>query len=225
MGLRGTILAITYDRQTAKAERAGLRAQRAGLVARASGRVLEIGAGTGANIEHYGAAVASLVLTEPEPPMVRRLRTRAAELAPQATVLRAPAEDLPFEDDTFDVAVSTLVLCGVGDQPRALRELHRVLRPGGRLLFLEHVRADDTAKSRRQDRMNGLNRFLVGCECNRATLASIRTAGFDVTEVEHTTLPKAPAFARPLIIGTAVPVPGQRYGGARSLTVGRSDLG
>ena len=64
-------------------------------------------------------------------------------------VLRAPAEDLPFEDDTFDVVVSTLVLCGVDDQPRALREIRRVLRPGGRLLFLEHVRSTDPKIARR----------------------------------------------------------------------------
>ena len=63
-------------------------------------------------------------------------------------VLRAPAEDLPFEDDTFDVVVSTLVLCGVDDQPRAVREIRRVLRPGGRFLFLEHVRAADPGARR-----------------------------------------------------------------------------
>ena len=90
-----------------------------------------------------------------------------------------PAEDLPFEDATFDVAVSTLVLCGVDDQPRALRELRRVLRPGGQLLFIEHVRSGDTRLARSQDRMNGINRFVVGCDCNRPTLDSIREAGLN----------------------------------------------
>ena len=118
-------------------------------------------------------------------------------------VLRAPAEDLPFDDDTFDVAVSTLVLCGVTDQPRALRQLRRVLRPGGRLLFIEHVRSDDPSLARRQDRMNPVNRFVVHCDCNRPTLTSIQQAGFAVTQIEHQTMPKAPSFVSPLIVGTA----------------------
>ena len=118
-------------------------------------------------------------------------------------MLRAPAEDLPFDDDTFDVAVSTLVLCGVDDQPRALRELRRVLRPGGRLLFIEHVRSDDPGTARLQDRMNWLNRLVVCCDCNRPTLDSIGAAGFTVTQVEHTALPKAPTFVRPAILGSA----------------------
>ncbi len=135
--------------------------------------------------------------------MLRRLERKVRAQAPTATVLRAPAEDLPFDDGTFDVAVSTLVLCGVDDQPRALRELRRVLRPGGRLLFIEHVRSSDPRWARSQDRMNGINRFVVGCDCNRPTLDSIQEAGFTITQVEHTTLPKAPKFARPAIVGSA----------------------
>jgi ubiquinone/menaquinone biosynthesis C-methylase UbiE len=122
---------------------------------------------------------------------------------PGTQTLRAPAEDLPFEDGSFDVAVSTLVLCGVDDQPRALRELRRVLRPGGRLLFLEHLRSDDPATARLQDRMNWLNRLVVCCDCNRPTLDSIRGAGFAVTEVEQTVIPKAPPFVRPAVLGSA----------------------
>ena len=114
-----------------------------------------------------------------------------------------PAEDLPFEDHSFDVAVSTLVLCGVDDQPRALRELRRVLRPGGRLLFIEHLRSEDPALARLQDRMNWLNRLVVCCDCNRPTLDSVRQAGFTVTEVDHTELPKAPKFVRPAVVGSA----------------------
>jgi SAM-dependent methyltransferase len=93
----------------------------------------------------------------------------------------APAEDLPFEDATFDVVVSTLVLCGVDDQPRARRELRRVLRPGGQFLFIEHVRSGDNHLTRSQDCMTGINRFVVGCDCNRPTLDSIREAGLTVT--------------------------------------------
>ena len=208
MGIRTTMFAVSYDRQVARIEKAGLRPPKRSLPgdrpgARDRGR-------TGANLVHYGPAVESLTLTEPEPSMLRRLRRRAHELAPQATVLRAPAEDLPFDDDYFDVAVSTLVLCGVSDQPRSLRELRRVLRPGGELLFIEHVRSDDARVARHQDRMNGLNRFVAGCECNRSTLDSIRAAGFDIVSAEHGTLPKVPSFARPLVVGTATATPGGR---------------
>ena len=203
MGIRTTLFALTYDRQMGRVDRAGLAVHRKELLTGATGRVLEIGSGPGINLPYYGSGVTSLTLTEPEPPMFRRLEKRAASHAAGTTALRAPAEDLPFEDDSFDVAVSTLVLCGVSDQPRALRELHRVLRPGGELLFIEHVRSDDPSLARLQDRMNGFNRFLVGCDCNRPTLRTIESAGFEVTKVEHTSLPNAPKFVRPLIVGAA----------------------
>src|SRR5215469_5468972 len=203
MSLRGKLFALTYDRQMAKAEKAQLGALRRSLLATADGDVLEIGGGTGANLPFYRPGTGSLTITEPEPAMVRRLERRAREQAPLAKILRAPAEDLPFEDGTFDVAVSTLVLCGVSDQPRALRQIRRVLRPGGRLLFLEHVRAGDARLARRQDRMNWLNRLVVCCDCNRPTLASIEQAGFTVGEVTHGKLPKAPSFVSPLIVGRA----------------------
>jgi len=206
MSLRSRIFALTYDRQLAKVEKAGLRTLRAALIGQAAGRVLEIGAGTGANLALYGAALESLVLTEPEKPMIRRLERRVREHTPSATVLRAPAEDLPFEDDAFDTVVSTLVLCGVSDQPRALRQLHRVLRPGGRFLFLEHVRSEEPRLARLQDRLNWLNRAVARCDCNRPTLDSIRAAGFHVDQIEHTAMRKVPPFVAPLIVGVATPV-------------------
>jgi ubiquinone/menaquinone biosynthesis C-methylase UbiE len=203
MTLRSWLFALTYDRQIAKAEQAGLRAFREGLLANATGHVIEIGGGTGANLPCYGPAVKSLTITEPQPPMLRRLQAKARSQAPAATVLRAPAEDLPFDDDTFDIAVSTLVLCGVDDQPRALRELRRVLRPGGQLLFLEHVRSDDPGTARLQDRMNWVNRLVVCCDCNRPTLESIQEAGFSIASIDHIALPKAPKFVSPAVMGTA----------------------
>jgi ubiquinone/menaquinone biosynthesis C-methylase UbiE len=204
MSLSSRIFAATYDRMSTRSEEAGLRAIRHDLLAGAEGRVLEIGAGTGINLSHYRNGIDSLTITEPEPPMLKRLDRRAREQAPLARVLRAPAEALPFEDGAFDTAVSTLVLCGVDDQAVALAELHRVLRPGGRLLFLEHVRADDPALARRQDRMNRINRIIVRCDCNRPTLGSIEAAGFEVTDLQRGEMPKAPAFVRPMIFGTAV---------------------
>jgi ubiquinone/menaquinone biosynthesis C-methylase UbiE len=203
MSFRDSLFAITYDRQMTKAEEAGLRAMRKRLLAGAAGQVLEIGAGTGANLPCYGPKTESLTVTEPLVPMVRRLERRVRDDGAAAKVLRAAAEDLPFDDEAFDVAVSTLVLCGVDDQPRALRELRRVLRPGGRLLFLEHVRSDDPAVGRLQDRINWLNRMVVRCDCNRPTLGTIKQAGFTVTSVEHTVLPKAPKFVSPAITGVA----------------------
>jgi ubiquinone/menaquinone biosynthesis C-methylase UbiE len=203
MSLRWTIIAPAYDRMSRSSEEAGLGDLRHDLLAEATGRVLEIGAGTGVNLPYYGDGVESLVLTEPEPPMLRRLWHAASEHRPDARVIQAPAEDLPFEEDSFDTLVSTLVLCGVDDQSSALREARRVLRPGGRLLFIEHVRADDPALARFQDRFNPLNRFLVGCECNRRTLAAIVAERFEVSRVVHTTTPKAPRFVRPLIVGAA----------------------
>ena len=203
MTLRARFFALTYDRQMARTEQAGLAEFRARLLAGVAGQVLEIGGGTGANLPYYGPAVDELTITEPQPPMLRRLQGKAREQVPAAHVLRAPAEDLPFEDGTFDVAVSTLVLCGVDDQPRALRELRRVLRPGGQFLFLEHLRADDPRLARLQDRMNWLNRLVVCCDCNRPTLTSIQAAGFTITHLEHTLLPKAPKFVGPAILGSA----------------------
>jgi ubiquinone/menaquinone biosynthesis C-methylase UbiE len=203
MSLRTRFFALSYDRQMAKTEKAGLGALRDRLLAGLAGDVLEIGGGTGTNLSRYGPAVTSLTITEPEPPMLRRLKRSVAGQHPSATVLRAPAEDLPFDDQSFDVAVSTLVLCGVDDQPRALRELRRVLRPGGQLLFIEHVRAQDAGTARLQDRMNWLNRLVVCCDCNRPTLDSLRAAGFTVTRLEHTVLPRAPKFVRPAILGSA----------------------
>jgi len=218
MTLRTRIFAMTYDRQMARTEKAGLVAFRQTLLAGAAGHVLEIGGGTGANLPCYGPGVESLTITEPSPPMLRHLERRAGQHATAAKVLRAPAEDLPFEDHTFDVAVSTLVLCGVDDQPRALRELRRVLRPGGKLLFIEHVRSDDPAVARLQDRMNWLNRIVVCCDCNRPTLASMRDAGFVLADVERTALPKAPKFVSPAVMGSAaapVPVPSGSPAAAR----------
>jgi ubiquinone/menaquinone biosynthesis C-methylase UbiE len=204
MSIYGRFFAAVYDRMMASTERDGLSAHRAAVVSQATGDVLEIGGGTGANLRHYGPAVTSLTITEPEQPMARRTRARIAELAPEALFVRAPAEDLPFADDSFDAAVSTLVLCTVDDQPRALRELRRVLRPGGTLLFIEHVRSDDPKLARHQDRMLGLNRRVAhGCHCNRPTLDTIRAAGFDVAQLTRDELTHAPKWVRPLIAGTA----------------------
>ena len=204
MSVWGRVFAAMYDRFMAKSERDCFGAHRKALLTAASGDVLEIGGGTGANLPFYNGAVRALTITEPEKPMARRLEKHIRESKPDAKLLRAPAEDLPFNDESFDIVVSTLVLCTVDDQPRALREVRRVLRPGGRLLFMEHVRSDDEKLARWQDRLLPLNvRLMHGCHCNRPTLEGIRAAGFEVTQVDHTTITHAPPFVRPLVVGFA----------------------
>jgi ubiquinone/menaquinone biosynthesis C-methylase UbiE len=207
MSLRRRLYALAYDRMSAGVEKAGLAALRRHLLPEADGRVLEIGGGTGANLPFYGPDVASLTIAEPHEPMARRLERRAAERASSARIVRAAAEELPFDAGSFDTVVSTLVLCGVDDQERALQEARRVLRPGGKLVFIEHVRSEDERTARLQDRVNPLNRLVACCDCNRPTLAAIEAAGFEVSRLERTTMQKAPRFVRPLIVGVATSKP------------------
>jgi ubiquinone/menaquinone biosynthesis C-methylase UbiE len=204
MGLWGRIFAAGYDTFMSGSEKAGLRERREKLLAPTRGRVLEIGGGTGANLPFYGPEVEELVITEPEEPMARRLEKKLPGYSRPVTVLHVPAEQLPFEDESFDFVVATLVLCTVDDPDRALEEVRRVLKPGGRLLFLEHVRSDDAKVARWQDRLNGFQkRVACGCNCNRATLDTIGKHGFSVGDVERGLLPKAPPFVRPMIVGAA----------------------
>ena len=197
------MFASLYDRMTAGSERAGLAARRQDLLANAKGRVLEIGAGTGLNLAHYPPGV-EVVFTEPEEPMARRLKRKLEEANRPATVTLAPAEALPFEDDSFDTVVCTLVLCTVDDPVRALSEIARVLRPGGQLLFLEHVRADDPGLAKWQDRIAPVwRRVGHGCNCNRPTPFLIEGSPLSLEQIEHDKLPKAPPIVRPLVVGRA----------------------
>jgi len=207
MSLWGRIFAAGYDRIMASTEQAGLGERRERLLAPVSGRVLEIGGGTGVNLQYYGPGVQELVITEPEEPMAKRLERKLAATSLPAKVVRAPAESLPVEDASFDFVVSTLVLCTVDDQERALAEARRVLKPGGRLVFIEHVRADSPKLARWQDRLQPIHgRIGHGCRCNRATEENIKAAGFAMAEIDHGELPKAPPHVRPLIVGAAQPV-------------------
>jgi ubiquinone/menaquinone biosynthesis C-methylase UbiE len=194
-----------YDRAFEASEEAGLREMRRELLKGARGRVLELGAGTGLNLELYPReGLKSLTVTEPDPHMFKQLRQRGAEVCAGAELVQAGAEELPFEDNSFDTVVVTLVLCTVPDQPAALKEISRVLAPGGQLLFLEHVRAHHPDLAKWQDRLEKPWHFLGdGCHCNRDTVAAIGAAGFQLGDVDQDEFPKAPAIIRPLVRGRA----------------------
>jgi SAM-dependent methyltransferase len=201
----GRFFSATYDRMMRGTEEAGLHDMRRETLAAASGRTIEIGSGTGANLGLYPEAVTELVLVEPGPHMAKQLRSRVREGRFDAEVVEAPAERLPFEDASFDTAVYTLVLCTVSDQATALAETARILKPGGRMLFIEHVRSGDPGAARWQDRLHGpWKLFADGCNCNRDTLAGIRAAGFIVDSPATGELQKAPPLIRPIVRGSAV---------------------
>ena len=202
MAIRRRLFAALYDRVSKGSEEAGLREQRRLLLEDAAGATLEIGAGTGLNLEHYPEAVTRLVLTEPDEHMRRRLVRRVSEVRPSAEIVDAGVEGLPFPDGSFDTVVVTFVLCSVPEQKAALAEVTRVLKPGGRLLFLEHVRSDDEKLAKWQDRVRPLYN-VVGCNPNRDTLAAIEASALAVETVKHGEVPKAPKVERPLIVGTA----------------------
>lgn len=200
----GHAFAALYDRALKGTEDGGLRQMRTEVLAEAHGKVLELGAGTGVNLDLYPAAVEELVLVEPDPHMARQIGPKLAASARQARVVEASAEQMPFEDSSFDTAVTTLVLCTIPNPEAALAEVARVLKPGGRMLFIEHVRSDDVGLARWQDRLEKPWRFLGdGCHCNRDTAAAIEASPLTLGAVEQGTLPKAPPIVRPLIRGSA----------------------
>lgn len=201
----GVVAAHLYDGFLALGELRGMAARRAALLAGAHGTVLEIGAGTGRNLAAY-PGVDRLVLSEPAPTMREILERRVARDGRDATVLDAGAESLPLATASVDTVVSTLVLCTVPDADAALAEVARVLRPDGRLLFLEHVHAPDgTALRGWQDRfVEPWAALAVGCRCDRDLLAAIRRH-LTVESVEEARWRGMPAVVRPLVVGEAMP--------------------
>jgi ubiquinone/menaquinone biosynthesis C-methylase UbiE len=194
-----------YDRSLKATEEAGLREMRRRTLNAASGRTLDIGSGTGANLALYPAEVTELVLAEPDPHMLRKLRAKVSGAGISAQIVEAPAENLPFEDSGFDTAVFTLVLCTVPDPAAALAEAARILKPGGRLLFVEHVRSEDAGLARWQDRLERPWHFFGdGCHCNRDTIATIEASPLTLEDLNRDRLPKAPPLVRPLIRGSAL---------------------
>ncbi len=195
------IFAALYDRITRPAERKFLASHRAYLAGDAAGRVLDVGSGTGVNLGYYPPE-AEVVGIEPDPHMLRRAQARADRLGSHVKLLAEGAEHLPFGAASFDTAVATLVFCTIPDVDRALRELRRVLRPGGQLRFLEHVRADTPGWARFQDFMAPVwKRIGAGCRPNRDTVRAIKQAGFRIEELNRYAF--GPYPVRPFVRGIA----------------------
>ena len=197
------VMALVYDPFVWLGELAGMRRRRRTVVSGARGRVVEIGAGTGLNIAHYPDDIDDLVLMEPEPAMRRKLARRLRRHAVAGRIVDAPAECLPLSDESVDTVVSTLVLCTVTDPERALREIARVLRPGGQVLFVEHVRANSRLLAVWQDYLfRPWRAFAGGCCCNRPTGELMRACGFAVT-ADEALWRGMPRIVHPLLIGRA----------------------
>jgi ubiquinone/menaquinone biosynthesis C-methylase UbiE len=178
------IFSAFFDRMSRSVEKRGMGELRREVLSRAEGTVAEVGAGTGRNFAHYPSAVTEVVATEPDPHMLRRAREAVREASVPVRLERASADELPFEDDTVDTVVATLVFCTIPDPAAALAEIRRVLKPGGAMLFLEHVRAEDPRLARWQDRIQPVWSFFgAGCHPNRDTPAAIERAGFELEEL------------------------------------------
>jgi ubiquinone/menaquinone biosynthesis C-methylase UbiE len=195
----GRAFAWGYDRFQQRAEEAGMRERREEFLRSARGRCLEIGSGTGLNIERWPKDV-DLVLSEPDPHMAAQLRKKAGG----REVVQAPAEKLPFDDASFDTVGLTFVLCTVPDPSAALAEIARVLKPGGRLLFLEHVRSPDPGLASWQDRLHGAwYVFGHGCHCNRDTLATIEGSPLQIEDARRGEVPGTVPLVKPMLVGAA----------------------
>lgn len=208
LGLNERFFAFYYPRVCALAEDAGLREVRADLLSEAHGRVLELGAGSGLNLPHYPAAVEELVLTEPSEHMLDLLQRELDTNPPAAGTTRlraAGAEDLPFDDGSFDAVVGTFILCTIPDPAGALAEVARVLKPGGRYLFIEHVHAGDgTLLGRFQDVIEIPHRYLAaGCHPNRRTERTIADSPLHIERLEHFRQPRSVPTVKPTIVGSA----------------------
>jgi len=174
------------------------------LLSEVRGEVLEIGFGTGLNLPHYPDHVSHITAVDVNPGMHRRAARRVAESPIAVEHHTVDGTSLPMEDESFDTAVSSWTLCSIGDVGRALREIHRVLRPGGRFLFLEHGLADDVRVQRWQRRLNPIQRIVAdGCNLDRDIRHLIEEEGFRITSLREYYLDRAPKILGYTYHGTA----------------------
>lgn len=182
------------------------RRQIAELIAQAEGRVLEIGAGTGANLGYYQPGVQEVVGIEPVETMLDKARRLAAEAGHGVpiTLTTGDARQLPFEDAAFDTVVACLVFCTIPEPEKAAQEAYRVLKPGGKLMFFEHVASPHAVTRFWQNRLNPIwRKAACGCEINRDTRALFEAAGFRYELIEDFVHPKVPGLVAPIITGIA----------------------
>jgi SAM-dependent methyltransferase len=208
LGLNERLFAAYYPWLIQRSENAGQRETRRALIAEATGSTIEVGAGSGINLAHYPDRVGELVVTEPSPHMLAHLRDALTQRRPPVgslELVQASAQALPFADGRFDTAVCTFVLCSVPEPSAALAEVARVLRPGGRLLFLEHVHAGEgTVLGRFQDLVEVPHRYVAaGCYPNRRTERLLADSPLTVESLRHGHQPRSMPTVRPTIIGTA----------------------
>ena len=184
--IRHPVFARIYPPLSRSMERHGFAEQRQRMLAPTSGRVVEVGAGNGLNFAHYPAAVLEVVAVEPEDHLRDLAREAAALATVPVDVVDGVAEELPFPDGSFDAAVASLVLCSVEEPDRAAAELLRVLRPGGLLVFLEHVSSDSPARRRVQRGLDAVvwPHVSGGCRLSRDTMGTLAAAGFAI-EAQH----------------------------------------
>jgi ubiquinone/menaquinone biosynthesis C-methylase UbiE len=198
-------VAAIYDGFNRRSEVTIMRHLRPFVVGEAAGSVLEIGFGTGASLPYYDwTKVRELIATDPDPFMLQRAekRTRKMGLDSKVRIMPLAAEDLPFDDASFDTVVSTMVLCTVRDVPQSLAEVKRVLKPDGALRFIEHVRHDAGVRGWAQDAFTPVWSWLsAGCHLNRRTAESLTEAGFDLVELRRL----AGSPVSPLLVGVAKP--------------------
>jgi ubiquinone/menaquinone biosynthesis C-methylase UbiE len=178
------LLARIYDAVLAPTEWMGVRDQRRRLMDGLSGRVVEFGAGTGLNVPLYPATAREVHVLEPDEHMLDRLRSKTDGSSTRLHLYRADAHHLPFADGMFDVAIVTFALCTIPDPELALDEVHRVVRPGGVLRFLEHVRSQKNRTAAWQDRATPLwGRISGGCRLNQPTIEILETTQWKVDDV------------------------------------------
>ncbi|MBB5517535.1 class I SAM-dependent methyltransferase [Amphiplicatus metriothermophilus] len=184
-----------------------VRRERAAIAPLARGRVLEVGFGSGRNAPYYDrSAITRLFALEPSEAMRRKAARRIADLPFPVEWLDLPGEEIPLDDASVDTVLVTYTLCTIPDVARALAGMRRVLKPGGRLAFLEHGRAPDPGVARWQDRLNGVwGRLAGGCNLNRDPVALIERAGFRIERADRHYARGAPRFAGYMSAGLAVP--------------------
>lgn len=195
-----------YDKMIQDAETKCLHEWRSTLLSQASGRVLEIGAGTGNNLDYYPNNITKLALLEPNPYMCKQLKSKLSVAPYPIELLEGHAESIPFPDANFDTIVCTLVLCSVKSIETTLSEMHRTLVPGGKLIFIEHVAANhETPRYQWQKRLEPIWKIIAsGCHVTRTTEKELLQAGFGIEDITRQSMRGVPAIARPSIRGIAI---------------------